>query len=178
MALFANDGFWAIRTVNDVIALVGFALAIISIWFSWWLSKRDLENRIGRAHRESIVRMRIVTIRSDMSRIHWLLREARQAYQSSDLNRTLDRCEWSEYFLSQLRIDDETSTDIAGLVHNCEDDLRLIARAVTKQLKDASGTIASETQLKRFARVLQRLSKLKSLIEDRLLRYVDGRPQS
>ncbi|MFO0806000.1 MAG: hypothetical protein U0791_23080 [Gemmataceae bacterium] len=120
MTLLANDSFWAIRSINDLVSLVGFLLAIISIWFSWWLAKRDLEKRISHSQRVQYLRLQLVMIRADLSRIHWLLREGRQACQAADLVRGLDRCEWAQYFMGQLRIDEAASTDLLELMHKLQ----------------------------------------------------------
>ena len=70
MLLFADgDGFWTMKTVIDLIAVVGLVLTLFSIWFTWWLSKRDLSNRIAAAQDETLLRIRLVIVRTDLGRI-------------------------------------------------------------------------------------------------------------
>src|ERR1700728_871853 len=96
------NGFWAIKNLIDFITVVGLILTLLSIWFSWFLARRDLEQRLSAERERTIERITLLLLRTDLSRVYWLLREARQAYQAKDFHRTLDRCEWAEYFLSQL----------------------------------------------------------------------------
>ena len=38
------DGFWEIKTVVDVIAIVGLVLTLLSIWLSVYFARRDAQS--------------------------------------------------------------------------------------------------------------------------------------
>ena len=149
--------------------MFGLSLTLFSIWFTWWLAKRDLQKRLSVAEERGRRRIQLILLRADLSRIYWLLREARGAYQSHDLDRVFDRCEWVEYFLTQLRAEGILKPDESALVQTAEDDIRLVVKAVRKQ---AGGSTrkkeVSERQTERLSGVLKRLATLEGYLEARI----------
>jgi hypothetical protein len=162
------EGFWEIKNLIDVITLVGLILTLLSIWFSWFLARRDLEQRLSEERGKTIERITLLLLRTDLNRVYWLLREARQAYQAKDYTRTLDRCEWAEYFLNQLPTAEiREAQDLLSLA---EDDIRLVVkyvRAQARKTKKRDGV--SEIQVDRLTTALARLARFERIIENRLL---------
>jgi hypothetical protein len=162
------EGFWEIKNLIDVITLIGLILTLLSIWFSWFLARRDLEQRLSEERGKTIERITLLLLRTDLNRVYWLLREARQAYQAKDYTRTLDRCEWAEYFLNQLPTAEiREAQDLLSLA---EDDIRLVVkyvRAQARKTKKRDGV--SEIQVDRLTTALARLARFERIIENRLL---------
>jgi hypothetical protein len=127
--LFA-DGFWEIKTLNDAIAVVGLVLTLGSIWFSWWLAKRDLEKRIQIAQDQTIERLARSLLHPEVSETGRCLREAREACRAKRWERAIDRCEQAKHripaFHSLPGLDEDDRIKLGAAV----DKLRLLVQQV------------------------------------------------
>jgi hypothetical protein len=170
------DGFWEVRNLVDVVTVIGLIFTLLSIWFSWILARRDLEQRLSVERQKTVERITLLLLRTDLSRVYWLLREARQSYQAMDFSRTLDRCEWAEYFLSQLPTTEiREAQDLLG---QAEDDIRLVVKYIRAQArKPEKRDEVSEIQVNRLTQALTRLSRFERIIENYLLGGRDVRTE-
>ena len=50
--LLAN-GFWEIKNLSDVIAIVGLILTLLSIWLAVYFARRDLQRAIAEARKDA-----------------------------------------------------------------------------------------------------------------------------
>jgi hypothetical protein len=123
--LFA-DGFWEIKTLSDTVTIVGFVVTLFSIWFSWWLAKRDIEKRIQDAQKQTVDRLVRSLLHPDVAETDKCLQEAREAYRMKRWDRAVDRCEQAKHripkFLSLPGLDAEDCEKLVLVI----DELRLL----------------------------------------------------
>ena len=55
--MLVADGYWEIKNLSDAIAIIGLLLTVGSIWFSWYLARRDIDARIAKAQKETVERV-------------------------------------------------------------------------------------------------------------------------
>ena len=91
------DGFWSIRSVNDLIGFLGFVLTVGSIWYAWYLAKRQLRADFRKAAAEAVERVGKLLLGNELAEAIAFLREAEAA---------LTRREWTP---ALLRLQDAVS---------------------------------------------------------------------
>ena len=105
MAPIVADGFWSIRSINDVVGLSGLVLGLASIWASWWLARRDLSKKIdeaGRQSREAVRRVASALSHAAVTDAVRCFREARAAIRTRDWARAVLRLEDGQGHLLQV----------------------------------------------------------------------------
>jgi hypothetical protein len=122
--LFA-DGFWEMKTISDVVTVVGLPLTILSIWLTVKYARRDIEQRIKVAQQQTIDRLARGLLHPDVTETGRYLREAREACRAKRWERALDRCEQAKYRIP-------TFSSLPGL----EDDDRAKLQRAADQLRD------------------------------------------
>lgn len=94
--MLCADGFWN-QDLVDSLSVVGFPLAVVSIWMSWWLAKRDVKERIDHAQRQTVERLTRALLQPDVSETARWLKEAREACRAKRWERAIDRCEQAQH---------------------------------------------------------------------------------
>jgi uncharacterized membrane protein YccC len=122
--LFA-DGFWEIKNLSDTIAVVGLVLTLLSIWLSWWWTKRDIEKRIREAQQQTVDRLVRSLLQPDVAETGRSLREAREACRAKRWERAVDRCEQAKHriptFISLPGLDEEDRAKLQRAVDQLRD---------------------------------------------------------
>jgi hypothetical protein len=104
--MFAEaDPFWKPPTVYDVLSVVGLILGIASIWYAWYLARKQLRADFRKAADEAVDRVAQMVLGSDVADAARYLRET---------DRLLGDKEWVR---AQMRLDD-AATSIAGFASN------------------------------------------------------------
>jgi len=130
MSLPLADGFWSVRTINDVVGIGGLVLALGSIWLAWWLAKRDIEKRLRDSTEEAraaVLKLATSLLRSDLHEAIWSLREG------------FASCSTSMWSRAVLRVDDGMLRVVqvlasSGLEQNDRDLLRGFVEQLRPQL--------------------------------------------
>lgn len=131
MLLADADGFWTVRTFNDVLGIVGFVLTIGSIWLSWYLAERDLSRKINeaqRAAREAVERVAEMLFQADLTEAARWVRETREACRDRAWSRALDRCREAMARLARLQHEPKLQPDEQTKLGEAVDNLRLIGQ--------------------------------------------------
>lgn len=104
--MFADaDSFWKPPTVYDALSVLGLALGIASIWYAWFLARKQLRADFRKAADEAVDRVAQLVLGGDLADAVRFLREADAALGDKDWLRGI------------LRIDDARS-DLARISAN------------------------------------------------------------
>ena len=104
--MFADaDGFFKPPTVYDVLSVVGLILGIGSIWYAWYLARKQLRADVQRAAKIALDRVAGLVLGNDVADAARHLREA---------DRLLAEKEWVR---AQMRLDD-AATLVARFASN------------------------------------------------------------
>jgi hypothetical protein len=127
-AIPLGDGFWEVRNLNDTLAVVGFFLTLGSIWYAWWLARKDLRRRIDEARRETVSRPAAALLQSDVSETFRLLEQAREACRLKNWSRAIDRSEQAMRRIPKFRPLPGLTEDDRRRLDEAVDTLRLMVR--------------------------------------------------
>lgn len=164
MLLFANgDGFWVIKTVSDLISIIGFVLALFSIWLAWWLAKRDIEKRIAKAQLETFARLTAIVLQGDVSETSRLLRESAELCRAKHWARAIDRLEQAMQRVPRFRQLPGLESAVLPRLDQLVDQLRLLIRQIEEVIDGKrTGLTTNKT------RELQNLTVLLATIEGKI----------
>jgi uncharacterized protein (DUF885 family) len=96
--MFADESaFWKWPTVYDALSVIGLALGIASIWYAWFLARKQLRADFRKAADEAVDRVAQLVLGGDLADAVRFLRDAYQALADKDWER------------SGLRLDDAAS---------------------------------------------------------------------
>ena len=141
-------GFWQINTVSDLITIVGFVITLISIWFAWFLAKRDLEKRISDAQKQTVDRLAWNLLHPDVTESKRCMAEAKEASRAKRWDRAVDRCEQAKNRILVFQlfpgIDDEDRVKLVKAV----DDLRLLINQLDEIIAGRKRTELSDAKIK------------------------------
>jgi hypothetical protein len=96
--MFAEEYvFWKWPTVYDALSVIGLALGIASIWYAWYLARKQLRADFRKAADEAVDRVAQLVLGGDLADAVRFLRDADQALADKDWDR------------GRLRLDDAAS---------------------------------------------------------------------
>lgn len=122
------DGFWDIKSLVDWFTVVGGILALVSIWFSWWLATQDLNARIVAAEKQVVERVASALLHPDVTETGRCLHEAREACRSKRWERAIDRCEQASHRIPRFRYLPGLEAADGEKLDRAVDQLRLLIR--------------------------------------------------
>lgn len=149
--VFAAEPFWKPPNVYDVIGVVGLALALFSIWLSWWLATRDIKHRIaeaerraGAAARHEIERIAAALAQMNFADVVRSLVLAREACNAKRWPRAADLCQLCAEQVARLggtlSPDDEAARRLPVVAEN----LREFTRTFRSFPKSGRGDLPDE----------------------------------
>jgi len=152
LLLFAEgDGFLGLKTVADWITAIGFVVGLFSIWFSWWLAKRDLKKRITEAQRETVANLTRALLQSDVIETGRCLEQAREACQTKSWSRAMDRCGLARSRIPKFRhlpgLTDEDRQKLGEAVENLNVLIRVLEQVIDPDKKSKELPQARLTEL-------------------------------
>lgn len=101
--MFADaDSFWKPPTVYDALSVLGLALGIASIWYAWFLARKQLRADFRKAADEAVDRVALLVLGNDVADAVRFLREADQALTEKGWLRGTLRLEDASAALSRL----------------------------------------------------------------------------
>ncbi|MGL4422236.1 MAG: hypothetical protein ACRCZF_16320 [Gemmataceae bacterium] len=112
MLLFAQESFWKPPNVYDAISVLGLVLAIASIWYAWWLARRETREQIRTALRVFSQTLDL----HDVTEVSRLLGLARAAARNKKWKLAMEFCLEAQQRLQQLRSRSTTSEFLASRV--------------------------------------------------------------
>lgn len=140
-----DESFWKIPNVYDSVGVVGLFIGVGSVWFSWWLAKRDLQQRIADAQKQTtglIHRLVVAVIQNDASEALRCMRDARQAIRQSDWAIAVTRIDDAEHYLARLsRTHLSLLPEDTELVARVIEGLTTLVIAVRKAASPSSKTV-------------------------------------
>jgi hypothetical protein len=166
--LFA-DGFWEVKTIGDVVTLGGFVITVVSIWFSWWLAQRDIQQRILVAQQQTVDRLARSLLHPEVTETSRCLKEAREACRGQGWERAIDRCEQAKHriplFHSLPGLDDEDRSKLVLAV----DQLRLLVNQL-EEIKRKTRTELTPAKIKDLDDLIITLATIEGKIRSSGLR--------
>jgi len=120
--MFAEtDAFWKWPSVYDVLTVGGLALGIASIWYAWYLARRQLRADLDRAAAEAVDVLSRFVLGGDLAEAVRLLKEA-QRYLSDrkwelGLVRMDDATSAISRFSEHLRLDEKGRHGLMGILN-------------------------------------------------------------
>ncbi len=137
--MFADaDGFWKPPTVYDALGVIGLTLGIVSIWYAWFLARKQLRADFRKAADEAVDRVAQLVLGGDLADAVRFLREADRAINEKD---------WDK---GQLRLGD-AATALARISSNP----RLTAderKELTSRLAELNGLLLTTREHARSAK--------------------------
>ena len=133
----ANDAFWKWPSVYDVITVVGLAMGLASIWYAWYLARRQLRADLRKAAAEAVDVLSRFVLGGDLAEAVRFLREA---------DRWLADKNWE---IGVLRLDDAAATmaRFSEHAHLKEEDKGRLTELVT-QVRSLSQATRSHARSK------------------------------
>ena len=141
--LFAEEeGFWKPPNIYDVLAAAGFAVAVASIWYAWYLSRLDIRKRLreatekaSEAARDEVNRVAQAVLLSGVSTTLLTLALAREACGSKKWSKAAELCTFAREQLARFLAQPATPTDIQtelkdvnGFLSDCVQGLRAMPK--------------------------------------------------
>jgi len=127
MSLPIADGFWSVRTINDVVGIAGLVLGVGSIWFAWYLARKEFRKRLEEATRESKEAVRKVAFALSQATIIEAIRcfrDTRDSIRTRDWNKAIFRLEDGRGKLAKIsasrRMEEAHRPELAGEVDNAK----------------------------------------------------------
>ena len=120
MIFAESESFWKSPSVYDVAGLVGVVLGIGSIWYAWYLARRQLRADLRKATEDAIERLNQLSLGGDLSEAIRFLRDADRAVDERDWTRGMMRLDDAVAMVARL-------TGNLNLQHNHDFTEQLIA---------------------------------------------------
>lgn len=99
------DSFWEIKNIIDYLTLVGLVVTLFSIYFTWYLARQDLKQKIEDAQSETVDRLARILLQSEV--IEALRCACVRRGKRVDLNdgreHSTDANRWSIVYLLSIR---------------------------------------------------------------------------
>ncbi len=132
MLIAVAESFWKAPNVFDVAGVLGTIAGIGSIWFSWWLAKRDIAKRIAEAEarasdaaRIEVRRVAQAVMQTGISSTIRSLELAREACNGKRWPRAVELCllarEQLTRALAQPASDDQIQSELRNLTAILQD---------------------------------------------------------
>ena len=147
MLMADAEGFWKSPNLYDAVGVVGFVVGIASIWFSWWLAKRDISKKVNEAKvaaERAIRRVAATLFHLDLAEVAQSARIAREACvgrqwlrakeKLSDCRGLLNRISGQEQIVGSSRND---------LIH-CIDTILYLVIEIDAMPRTGAGTLSPD----------------------------------
>jgi hypothetical protein len=129
--LFADEPFWKPPNVFDVLSVVAFVVGVGSVWFSWWLAKRDIRRRLAEAAeqaataaRDEVRRVARALLQTGLRDVIRALDLAREACRGKRIERATELLEVAREQLVRVAEQPQLSEPSRAAVNNASMSLR------------------------------------------------------
>lgn len=160
MGLFAEEPFWKPPNVYDAFGVVGVVLALASIWYAWYLARRDIRQRIDNAVAGFLQSL----THTDISDAIQSLRLARAKCENKKWSVGRMYCETAFERLGRLIGRSDADSALVPRLSVATQDLRELLDALRRNLTDGRGDLPVAA-VNRLADVIERLVKLEGELQ-------------
>lgn len=123
--MFADaDPFWKPPTVYDVLSVVGLVVGIASVWYAWYLARKQLRADFRKAADEAVDRVAQLVLGGDLADAVRFLREADQALADKDWLRGILRVDDAVSAIARLSANPKLTAEERAALTAGLDDLR------------------------------------------------------
>lgn len=157
------DEFWSVKNLVDWLAVIGLFLTLGSIWFSWFLAKRDLTKRIDEAQNRTITRVAATLLQPDVAETSRCLHEAREACRAKRWERAIDRCEQASHRIPRFRYLPGLDEEDRAKLDRAVDQLRLLMRQI-EEISSAKRSALTANKLRDLDDVIATLAAIEGKI--------------
>jgi hypothetical protein len=172
------DGFWEIKNLNDVIAIVGLVLTLLSIWLAVYFARRDLQRTIEQARLDAkmaLERFALSLLQRELGELSRHLREARDAIKRKEWPRAGMRLDEAEVHTTAALEDPRLSDTESELLRRVADDLTILRKAVAKLESVTGDKTLPQAKVDNLDQMIRSATLLDSRLRRRVLEATDVR---
>jgi hypothetical protein len=141
--LFADEIFWKPPNVYDTVGVGGLVLAVVSIWFSWWLAKRDIEKRLSQTRKELLLEVQRRWAMDQLADARHSAELAREAISGRSWKRSGVYCDMGLRCVNGLISSGGLTTEAVLVLRKLSDNLDRVEKGL-RPLTEKKGTLPDD----------------------------------